>query len=443
METKKILIAILILIVALLIGTIKVQAANAEIYASKTPVEVGDDVTITAKFTAAAWNVKVSGNGISGASYASQTSDLSEAENVKTFKLDTSKAGVYTISIIGDITDSNGDTKEISKNCTVTVNEKKVIPKPEPEPEPEPQPQPQPEQTPDPEPEKPKELEFTSVNEKVYATGTVNIRESYSASAKLLGQLKQGESVTRIGLSKNTAEGYYWSKITYGGKTAYVISSKLTTTEPTVEEPQEETPTEEPKEKTPVDDPITHNENEIKEGLKSLEIEGVTLTPVFSLDVYEYRVIVKEDLNQLTINAVPVTEGATITIAGNDNLQEGENLITIVVYNAKNEVEATYQITTNKITLDLTDTDKMLQMGNKEAKRNATIFVGLLVAEIVVLIVIMILKRRNEYLKEDYEEEQEGQELTNNEENVENIENQTLEEEIDIPRREKRKGKHF
>lgn len=439
MKTKKILIAILILIVALLIGTVKVEAASAEIYASKATAEVGENITITAKFTAAAWNVKVSGNGISGSSYASQTSDLSEAENVKTFKLDTSKAGQYTISITGDITDANGETKEISKNCTVTINEKPVTPKPEPEPQPEPQPEP----TPEPEPEKPKELEFTSVNEKVYATGTVNIRESYSTSAKSLGQLKQGESVTRTGLSKTAADGYYWSKITYNGKTVYVISSKLTTTEPTVEEPQEEKPTEEPKEEKPVEEPIPHNENEIKDGLKSLEIDGLALTPTFSSSVYEYRVIVKEDLSQLTINAVAAKEGATITIAGNDNLQEGENLITIVVYNAKNEVEATYQITTNKSTLDLTDTDKMLQMGNKEAKRNATIFVVLLVAEIIVLIVIMILKRRNEYKKEDYEEEQEGQELTNSEENVENVEQQTLEEEKNIPRREKRKGKHF
>ena len=84
MKSKKILIAILILIATILIGTVRVEAATAEIYASKATVEVGESVTITAKFVAAAWNIKVSGNGIDGESYASQTSDLSETENVKT-----------------------------------------------------------------------------------------------------------------------------------------------------------------------------------------------------------------------------------------------------------------------------------------------------------------------------------------------------------------------
>lgn len=441
MKTKKILIAILILIVALLIGTVKVKAASAEIYPSKATAEVGEDITITAKFTAAAWNVKVSGNGISGSSYASQTSDLSEAENVKTFKLDTSKAGQYTISITGDITDANGETKEISKNCTVTINEKPVTPKPEPEPQPEPQPEP----TPEPEPEKPIVLEFTSVaNKTMYLETSTNFRSEYRInSSNIITKLPAGTEVVQTGISKTQSESYTWSKIIYNGQTGYVINGNLTDKKPEEQKPQEEKPTEEPKEEKPVEEPIPHNENEIKDGLKSLEIDGLALTPTFSSSVYEYRVIVKEDLSQLTINAVAAKEGATITIAGNDNLQEGENLITIVVYNAKNEVEATYQITTNKSTLDLTDTDKMLQMGNKEAKRNATIFVVLLVAEIIVLIVIMILKRRNEYKKEDYEEEQEGQELTNSEENVENVEQQTLEEEKNIPRREKRKGKHF
>ena len=90
-----------------------------------------------------------------------------------------------------------------------------------------------------PTPEAPKVLEFTTVNETVYATGAVNVRKTYSANGEYMGQLKEGDSVTRTGVSKTTAEGYKWSKITYNGKTAYVISNKLTTQKPTVEDPIE------------------------------------------------------------------------------------------------------------------------------------------------------------------------------------------------------------
>ena len=81
----------------------------------------------------------------------------------------------------------------------------------------------------------------------------------------------------------------------------------------------------------------------------------------------------------------------------------------------------------------------------KEAKRNAMIFVGLLSGEIIVLIVTMILKHRNEYYEEDYSD---TQEFTEDGQSVENgIQEESIKDEIDPKeirraRREKRKGKH-
>lgn len=436
MKSKKILIVILTLIAILLVGTIKVQAASAEIYASKTTVEVGEDVTITAKFTAAAWNIKVSGNGISGASYASQTSDLSEAENAKEFKLDTSKAGKYTIIISGDITDTNGETKEINKSCTVTVNEKKVTPTPEPDPEPE---------TPAVE-EKPN---FKDAKKTMYASKDMYLRASWSTESAGT-KITKGTELTVTATSNNTVNKYVWYKVTYNGKIFYAASNLLTATKPeetTAEEPNTENPTEDPVEEPTTND-VSEN-NEVKEGLKSLEIEGITLSPAFSPDVYEYRAIIKKDVSELTINAVAASEEATVTIAGNKNLQEGENLIIIVVYNANSEVEATYQITANKSTLDLTDTDNLLKAGTQSAKRNLIIFISVLAVAIIVLIVVMILKHRNEYYEDDYEEDDEYDEdyseekFTNSEETVEKVEEETAEEEKGKGKKEKRKGKHF
>lgn len=417
MKNKKILISIVILIVILIIGTIKVEAASAKIEASASTAEVGAEVTITAKFTAAAWNVKVSGNGITGASYAAQTSDLAEAENVKTFKLDTSKAGTYTISITGDITDANGETKDINQSCKVTINEKKVDP-PVQQQNPEPPKQ---------EPEKPKVEEkpnFTDVNKTMYARKTINLRESWSTDSKAT-LVAGGTELKVTATSTNKVNDFVWYRVTYNGKTKYVASYLLTDEKPVEEQPQEQ-PKEDPAEE-PTEEPETNEEPTAeKQTLTSLEIEGITLSPKFDPEVFEYRVIVKEDISKLKINALSDIEGAVVSIAGNDNLQEGENLITIVVYNAQNEAQATYQITTNKTTIDLSPTDKMLQMGTIEAKRNAIIFVSILGMTLVALIVVMILRAINK--RKNHKQEQYGDET---------IENKTIQEFIENNEEEK------
>ena len=86
-------------------------------------------------------------------------------------------------------------------------------------------PEPEPEQTPvapvetedtqPPEETEPQEAEqvqlFTEVNETVYATGTVNIRASYTADSEKLGSLNKGDSVTRTGTAIAGTEAEGWS----------------------------------------------------------------------------------------------------------------------------------------------------------------------------------------------------------------------------------------
>ena len=73
--------------------------------------------------------------------------------------------------------------------------------------------------------------DFTEVNETVYASDTVNIREKPSASSAKLGQLKKGNSVTRIGIGQGEFTG--WSKVRLSnGAEVYINSSFLTTTKP-------------------------------------------------------------------------------------------------------------------------------------------------------------------------------------------------------------------
>ena len=61
------------------------------------------------------------------------------------------------------------------------------------------------------------------------------------------------------------------------------------------------------------------------------EVE-VPLTPVFALNTYEYTLENLEYwVEKLNIEAVANIKGATVEIEGNENLQEGENVITITV----------------------------------------------------------------------------------------------------------------
>ena len=80
--------------------------------------------------------------------------------------------------------------------------------------------------------ETPQEQLFTSVNETVYATETVNVRDTYSSSGNKLGSLTKAQSVTRTGIGQGEAAG--WSRIEFNGQVAYVSSDYLSTTKPQV-----------------------------------------------------------------------------------------------------------------------------------------------------------------------------------------------------------------
>ncbi len=71
---------------------------------------------------------------------------------------------------------------------------------------------------------------FTECNETVYATSTVNIRESWNTDSKKLGSLAKGKSITRIGTSIKGTDAEGWSRVKLGDGTIAFISSKYLTT---------------------------------------------------------------------------------------------------------------------------------------------------------------------------------------------------------------------
>lgn len=407
MKIKSIVFMIMITVI-LLFGSTIVQAAGTSLTATSYDVKEGESVTINVSFTAAAWNLTVNGDKITGDSYSSNTSDLSETTTTKSFSMDTSTAGTYTVTLLGDITDANGVTTQVNKSITIKVAKKEETPSnPTPEPEPEPQPDPQPQQPTTPTVTEPN---FTSVNRMMYATGDINLRASWSTNS-VATPITKGTELTITGTSTERVNGYIWYRVRYNGTTKYVASNLLTNTNPTEEEEKSnnnlktlvvkgfsispsfkaetleyslqvtddteklditaEAENEKATVKIEGNETLAEGENIIKIivtaengttktytikamkqqekvfGLQSLTIKGTNISNQFHTDLYEYEIKVK-DVDTLDIQAIATDEDAIIEILGNENLQEGENIITIIVHSSNEENTVTYQITATK-----------------------------------------------------------------------------------------------
>lgn len=78
--------------------------------------------------------------------------------------------------------------------------------------------------------------------------------------------------------------------------------------------------------------------------LKSIVLSNGSLSPAFSPKTKNYTVTVDNSVTSLSISATPTDQTAKVTsVSGNDNLQVGENTITITV-KAENGVTAKYTI---------------------------------------------------------------------------------------------------
>lgn len=418
-------------------------AASASISASKTNVKVGEKVTITVSMNAAAWNTNIS--GAASKSFAGNCDDGNNITKKERISFTPSSAGTYTFKLGGDVSDgSTNKTTNISGSVTVTAtnsssdnndknNDKKNDNK-------------------DNKDNKDNndtttEPTFKSANDKVYATGDINIRKSYSADSDKIGTLKAGESVTRTGISDNG-----WSKVSYNGGTGYIKTSLLTTEEPskasdkalkTLEvTPEGLDPEFDPEttsytlnvgadvekleikaapndEKATVE--ITGNESlvagdnavkitvtaqdgttriytiNVKKGeattlgLSSLKINGYTLSPKFSSNVYEYKInVLDPNITKLDVLATANVENAKVEVTGNTNLVKGENTITITVTSEDGKEKVIYQILVNK------DSDVTATTNKKDMIIYGGIVVGVILIFVIIIIVVKSRKKKKQ-----------------------------------------------
>lgn len=133
--------------------------------------------------------------------------------------------------------------------------------------------------------------------------------------------------------------------------------------------------------------------NEDKLGLSELSIEGIDINPSFKSSIYEYTATITKVMvgDSLNITAKANDETATVEIIGNENLQDGENIITILVKNDATNENATYQITVNKqVEAEIIEKTSWLKPSTwgKEEK----IKVAIIVVLIILIISAIILK---------------------------------------------------
>lgn len=84
---------------------------------------------------------------------------------------------------------------------------------------------------------KPVDNTYKAVNDRVTAKYEVNLRESATSTSKQVGVLQAGEYLERTAIGSNG-----WSKLLFGGKTVYAVSSYLTNEE-NYQKPQESSET--------------------------------------------------------------------------------------------------------------------------------------------------------------------------------------------------------
>lgn len=423
---KSITILLFSILLIFTIGITNVKAASATISANKTNVNVGDNVTITVSITGASWNVKVNGGGISD-TIVGYNEDAENETKTKTYSLDTSNAGSYTVKISGDVTDADDSKIKPDKSVTITVN----APAPKPV-----------EETPPPsttaetpttttenqntttevpptntttgnkkeETEKPKEISFKEASGTVYTTvNNLNFRSVKDGSV-IETISNKGTALERTG----TASGKV--RVIYKGKEGYVSSNYVSTTKPEikveekVEEPEEETP--------PVVEEIkTEEETDVAEFIGKEKVLGITaikviakveegkdyepeLMPEFNESEYEYQVAVPLTATEVEVKIESDTE-ATIEVMGNKDLKEGINNVTVMV--KIGEDTKIYQIAVNKVEMKPISTlsDELIM----QLAVIAAIATVIIVAIIVLIIAIVRSRKKNKEVESEVKEE--------------------------------------
>lgn len=221
-------------------------------------------------------------------------------------------------------------------------------------------------------------------------------RDTLSYSVEVPNELTEVEVYAETVSSK--------AKVTGTGKVSLQEGKNTVNVEVTAEDGTKKTYTLEitRKEATATEEPTEEETVKEKLGLSTLTIEGQEISPSFKTSIYEYTLGLKEDLTSLEIKAISNDKDATVEIIGNEDLQQGENIITILVTNSKTEETATYQIIVNKNVVEAVAKTSWLKPSTwgKEEK-----MISIIVLVLVLLIIVATIMKIKLAKEDDFDED--------------------------------------
>lgn len=187
-----------------------------------------------------------------------------------------------------------------------------------------------------------KQMNIRAVDETVYATAGVYIRESCTTDSKVLGSLAKGSSIKRTGACENG-----WSRVLYADRDAYIYGEYLTTEKPKEDAPAAKTNGEPPATAQSGNEPqpiIPRPDRQISEEPKasdpsSGEQQEVQTLEGTVLDVSMNTVTVESNGQEYTFNVTDaeheyangIQTGNTVAVTYIGNLENLNDLIVIKV----------------------------------------------------------------------------------------------------------------
>lgn len=350
------LITILLMILAIVMPyTIVYGAASTSFSASKTTMTVGETIKITASINATeTWSLKVTSNGgtLSGTSQSTDAEGSEVSKQIISCDFTASSAGTYTITLAGTIAGSDLKKQTVSKQIKITVNNKST------------------DVTPPSNNEGDLPQESNPGTSSTGGTTVTKSSNNYLSSLKVSeGSLSPEFNFRTYSYRVEVGKDVESIKVTASAEhaKAKVSGTGTKTLKPGENKINVRVKAEDGKERTYT---IVVNRQEeptedIKLGLKSVSLKGVIkteegeqivdlpyLAELFSSEVYSYNVLLSEQERAITairVEAIANKEDAIVKILDADeDLVDGDNIITILVTSADGEESVTYQIIVNK-----------------------------------------------------------------------------------------------
>lgn len=182
--------------------------------------------------------------------------------------------------------------------------------------------------------------------------------------------------------------------------------------------------------------------------LNKLEIAGLKLEPEFSKDTHQYKVEYDGNEKKLNIVAEASEANARVEIVGNDQLINGQNVVTIIVTDAKEKRANTYQIYINKNLVSQEELNKQIDDANLQYNIKlwiARILIALITICIIVLLMVLYKRQKSEEYQQAKKEKRADKREKLKEKNKskrEKAKKKKIEEEQEEIEKEEKNGKH-